>query len=398
MGVEEVQQQFAVNNNVILLKYAANKCYICRINHFNMAKYIYEYVNWPHFIWNENEILPLLSKVRLLQGKIIGQMSTLGFKFKSESILSTLTLDVLKSSEIEGETLNYDQVRSSIARRLGLEIAGMTHAAREVEGVVEMMLDATQNYGESLSEERLFGWHAALFPTGWSGMHKIDTGCYRKGDMQIISGAMGKEKIHFQAPSHERMKNEMDILINWINDDSKIDFVLKAAITHFWFIIIHPFDDGNGRIARALSDLFLARSENSSQRFYSLSNQILIDKKSYYDILKKVQHSAGDISEWIEWFLNCLYRALIFTEEKTNSIICKAEFWDKHEGTILNSRQRLMLNKILDEFTGKLTTSKWAKISKCSSDTALRDIKDLIEKEILMQEESGGRSVSYTMK
>jgi len=363
-----------------------------------MAKYIYEYKNWPHFTWNEKEILSLLSEVRLLQGKIIGQMSTLGFKVKSDSILSTLTLDVLKSSEIEGETLNYEQVRSSIARRLGLEYAGMTNAAREVEGVVEMMLDATQKYAESLSEERLSGWHAALFPTGWSGMHKIDTGCYRKGEMQVVSGAMGKEEIHFQAPSHERMKLEMDMLINWMNDDTKIDFVLKAAIAHFWFIIIHPYDDGNGRIARALSDLFLARSENSPQRFYSLSNQILIDKKSYYDVLKKVQHSNGDISEWIVWFLKCLYRALIFTEEKTNSIIRKSEFWEKHEGTILNSRQRLMLNKILDGFEGKITTSKWAKISKCSSDTALRDIKDLIEKDILFQEESGGRSVSYTMK
>jgi Fic family protein len=308
-----------------------------------------------------------------------------------------LTLDVLKSSEIEGEMLNYEQVRSSIARRLGIEYAGMVHADRNIEGVVEMMLDATQKYNEPLDQERIFGWHAALFPTGWSGMHRIDIGCYRKGEMQVVSGPMGKEKVHYQAPSQKIIKQEMDKFLDWINRKTKIDGVLKAAIAHFWFIIIHPFDDGNGRIARAISDMLLARSENSPQRFYSLSNQILIEKKLYYEILQKVQHSSGDISKWLDWFLNCLYRTLISTDETLKRVLNKAEFWDKHKETILNSRQRLMLNKLLDGFDGKLKTSKWAKIAKCSADTALRDIKDLIEKGILKQEESGGRSTNYEL-
>ena len=362
-----------------------------------MARYIYQYDKWPKFTWNDIEINVILGKVRHLQGKIFGQMATLGFTIKEEAFLSTLTLDVLTSSEIEGEILNYEQVRSSIARRLGLEYAGMVHVDRNVEGVVEMMLDATQKYNEPLDHERLFGWHAALFPTGWSGMHRIDTGCYRNGEMQVVSGPMGKEKIHYQAPLPELVKHEMDTFLDWFNGEIKIDAVLKAAIAHFWFIIIHPFDDGNGRIARAISDMLLARSEDSSQRFYSLSNQILIEKKIYYEILQKVQHSSGDITEWLNWFLNCLYRALISTEETMQRVLYKANFWDKHKETILNSRQRLMLNKLLDGFDGKLKTSKWAKIAKCSADTALRDIKDLIEKGILKQEESGGRSTNYEL-
>ncbi len=362
-----------------------------------MAKYIYQYNNWPHFTWDEQEIQVLLGKVRHLQGKLFGQMSALGFSLKEEAILSTLTLDVLKTSEIEGEELNYEQVRSSIARRLGINYAGMIYSGREVEGVVEMMLDATQYYLKPLDEERIFAWHAALFPTGRSGMQKIDTGSYRNGEMQIVSGPMGKEKIHYQAPHSSQVKGEMDVFLNWFNDNTKIDMVLKAGIAHFWFIIIHPFDDGNGRIARALSDLLLARSEDSSQRFYSLSSQVLLERKVYYEILQKVQFSNGDITEWLIWFLNCLYRALVATEETTQKVVHKAEFWDKHKETILNARQRLMLNKLLDGFYGKLKTSKWAKITKCSADTALRDIKDLIEKGILKQEESGGRSTNYEL-
>lgn len=362
-----------------------------------MEKYIYLYDQWPDFTWNDKEINVILGKVRHLQGKILGQMGTLGFSIQEEAILSTLTLDVLKSSEIEGELLNYNQVRSSIARKLGMKFVGMVHSDRNVDGVVEMMLDATQKYNKPLDEERLFGWHAALFPTGWSGMLRIDTGCYRKDEMQVVSGSLGKEKVHYQAPSHELVKNEMDDLLKWINGESNIDAVLKAAIAHFRFIIIHPFDDGNGRIARALSDMLLAKSEDSVQRFYSLSNQILIEKKAYYEILQNVQHSDGDITEWLNWFLNCLYRALISTEETLKKVLDKADFWDKHKETILNSRQRLMLNKLLDGFDGKLRTSKWAKIAKCSADTALRDIKDLIEKGILKQEESGGRSTNYEL-
>ena len=332
-----------------------------------------------------------------MQGKLFGQINALGFSLKDETMLSSLTLDVLKSSEIEGELLNYEQVRSSIARKLGLEYAGMVYSDRDVDGVVEMMLDATQNHLTPLDDERLFGWHAALFPTGRSGMCKIETACYRSGEMQVVSGPKGKEKVHFKAPAAKQVQHEMNVFLNWFNNDTKWDLVIKSAIAHFWFIIIHPFDDGNGRIARAISDLMLARSENSSQRFYSLSNQILQERKVYYEILQRVQISDGDITEWLVWFLNCMYRALENSEESVKIVLRKAEFWDNHKETILNSRQRLMLNKLFDGFEGKLKSSKWAKITKCSSDTALRDIKDLIEKGVLKQEKTGGRSTNYEL-
>lgn len=362
-----------------------------------MAKYIYQSESWPHFTWNEQEIQVVLGKVRHLQGKLIGQMSALGFSEKEETILSTLTLDIIKSSEIEGELLNYEQVRSSIARRLGIEYAGMVYSDRNIEGVVEMMLDATQNCNQPLDDERLFGWHAALFPSGRSGLHKIDIACYRNGEMQVVSGPMGKEKVHYQAPPPSEVKKEMDLFLLWFNNETKIDPVLKAAIAHFWFIIIHPFDDGNGRIARAISDLLLARSDDSSQRFYSLSNQILVERKVYYDTLQKVQHSNGDITEWLTWFLNCLLKAITNTQATIQNVLQKADFWDKHKETVLNSRQRLILNKLFDGFEGKLNSSKWAKIAKCSSDTALRDIQDLISKGILQKELAGGRSTNYQL-
>lgn len=362
-----------------------------------MAKYIYQYSNWPNFTWDEKEIQVLLGKLRHLQGKIFGQISALGFSIREDTMLSTLTLDVLKSSEIEGEILNYEQVRSSIARKLGLDYAGMVYSDRYIDGVVEMMLDATQNYLQPLDDERLFGWHAALFPTGRSGMHKINTGCYREDEMQVVSGPMGNEKVHFQAPPPSQVKHEMDEFLNWLNGNTQLDMVIKSAIAHFWFIIIHPFDDGNGRIARAISDLLLARSDNNSQRFYSLSNQILQERKVYYAVLQKSQHSDGNITEWLTWFLNCLFRALENTGKAIEKVLDKAEFWDKHKETLLNSRQRLMLNKLLDGFEGKLKSSKWAKITKCSADTALRDIKDLMEKGILKQEISGGRSTNYIL-
>lgn len=362
-----------------------------------MAKYIYQYSDWPNFTWEEKEIQGLLGKVRHLQGKLFGQMSTLGFSVKEETMVSTLTLDVLKSSEIEGEILNYEQVRSSIARKLGLDYVGMVYSDRDVEGVVEMMLDATQNYRQSLDHERLFGWHSCLFPAGRSGMYKIDVACYRNEEMQVVSGAMSKEKIHYQAPSPSIVKAEMDRFLDWFNNENKLDLVIKSAIAHFWFIIIHPFDDGNGRIARTISDLLLARSDDSSQRFYSLSNQILQERKVYYEILQKTQFSSGDITEWLVWYLNCLFRALENTTKSINKVLYKTEFWDKHKETVLNARQRLMLNKLLDGFDGKLKSSKWAKMAKCSSDTALRDIKDLIDKRILKQEESGGRSTNYEL-
>ena len=361
-------------------------------------KYIYEYSNWPVFEWDDKSIQLVLGQVRHLQGRVLGQMSSLGFKVQEEAKLSTLTQDVLKSSEIEGENLNYDQVRSSIAKRLGIEIGGFVHAGRDVEGVVEMLLDATQNYEAPLDHERLFSWHAALFPTGRSGMYKIDVAKYRTGEMVIVSGPMGKEKTHYKAPKAIQVKEEMDKFLAWFNSETKIDPVLKAAIAHFWFIIIHPFDDGNGRIARAISDLMLARSDGSTQRFYSLSSQLLIERKAYYNILQQVQFSQGDITEWLEWILNCLYRSLESSKEAMKQVLRKSDFWERNKETELNSRQRLMLNKLLDGFDGKLQSSKWAKIAKCSPDTALRDLKDLIEKGILRQEKSGGRSTSYELE
>lgn len=362
-----------------------------------MSKYIYQKENWTDFVWDNAILSAVLGDVRLLQGKMLGQIHSLGFSSKEEKKLEMLTLDVLKSSEIEGETLNYEQVRSSVARRLGINTAGLVTSPRDVEGVVEMMLDATQNYSEPLTEDRLFGWHAALFPTGYSGMHKITVARYRTEEMQIVSGAMGKEKVHYEAVAATDVEKEMKLFLDWFNDDTiQIDPVLKAAIAHFWFIIIHPFDDGNGRIARAISDRMLARSESSKERFYSLSKQILAERNDYYAVLKKTQHN-NDITDWLVWFLNCLKTALLETENSMQNILLKTEFWEKHKDILINERQRLMINKLFDDFYGKLTTSKWAKITKTSTDTALRDIKDLMEKGILQQEEAGGRSVNYSL-
>lgn len=362
-----------------------------------MSKYIYQKENWTDFVWDNAIVSAVLGDVRLLQGKMLGQIHSLGFSSKEEKKLEMLTLDVLKSSEIEGETLNYEQVRSSVARRLGINTAGLVTSPRDVEGVVEMMLDATQNYSEPLTEDRLFGWHAALFPTGYSGMHKITVARYRTEEMQIVSGAMGKEKVHYEAVAATDVEKEMKLFLDWFNDDTiQIDPVLKAAIAHFWFIIIHPFDDGNGRIARAISDRMLARSESSKERFYSLSKQILAERNDYYAVLKKTQHN-NDITDWLVWFLNCLKTALLETENSMQNILLKTEFWEKHKDILINERQRLMINKLFDDFYEKLTTTKWAKITKTSTDTALRDIKDLMEKGILQQEEAGGRSVNYSL-
>lgn len=360
--------------------------------------YIYQTKDWPNFTWDNGKLLILLANVRHLQGRLLGQMESLGFKLKEEAVLSTLTLDVLKSTEIEGEILNKDQVRSSIARKLGLEVSGLVDSPRNVDGVVEMMLDATQNYDKPITTERLLGWHAALFPTGFSGMFKIEIGKYRSGDMQVVSGAMGKEKVHYEAPKPNLVEAEMNLFLKWFNDASaNIDPVLKAAIAHFWFVTIHPFDDGNGRIARAITDLQLARSDGSSQRFYSMSNQILVERKKYYAILEKSQHGTIDITEWLVWFLSCLENALLNSTDVLDSVLKKARFWEKHSQTPLNDRQRLMLNKLLDGFDGKLTSSKWAKIAKCSQDTAIRDIQDLINNNILYKEAQGGRSTNYEL-
>jgi Fic family protein len=362
-----------------------------------VAKYIYQYKNWPALTWHETRIQPLLGEVRHMQGRIIGRMNALGFKLKSEATLSTLTSDVIKSSEIEGEKLDYTQVRSSIARSLGMNIAGLVQANQHVDGVVEMMLDATQHFNKPLTQRRLCKWHSSLFPTGTSGILSIEVGRYRTGEMQIVSGAMGKEKVHYDAIPAHLVKEEMDIFLHWFNDKTPMDPVLKAAVAHFWFIIIHPFDDGNGRIARALSDLMLARADKTHERYYSMSSQVLIERKKYYSTLQTIQHSKGDITPWVEWFLQCLKNALLSTETSLQKVLRKNEFWEIHEKTPFNVRQQKVLVMILDGFDGKLQSSKWAKITKCSSDTALRDIRDLIEKGILRQEQSGGRSTNYEL-
>ena len=365
-----------------------------------MAKYIYQNENWIEFNWNDKEISVLLAQVRNLQGRLLGKMSALGFSFQAEATLEMITLDILKSSEIEGEKLNRAQVRSSIARRLGIEVAGLVASARNIDGIVEMMLDATQRYELPITEERMFGWHNALFPSGYSGNYKIDVACYRKGEMQVISGAIGKEKVHYEAVATENVKLEMDRFIQWLNaENDSMDSVIKAAIAHLWFVTIHPFDDGNGRIARAIADLLLTRSDGSKDRFYSMSAQILKERKKYYEALEKTQHSINsDITVWLDWFLNCLKNALLASEKILQSILQKADFWNENVKTTFNDRQIKMLNKLLNgDFRGKLQSSKWARICKCSQDTAIRDIKDLIEKGILQQEQQGGRSTNYEL-
>jgi Fic family protein len=365
-----------------------------------MGNYIHQKKEWPNFKWDTDSILNLLSEARNLQGKLQGKIESLGFELRNEAQLDTLTLDVLKTSEIEGEFLHHNQVRSSIARKLGIEIAGSVESDRNVDGVVEMMIDATQNCFNPLTKKRLFAWHSALFPTGRSGMQKIITGSWRKdnsGPMQVVSGAMGKEKVHFEAPHSDLIKNELSVFLDWFNQENKIDIVLKAAIAHLWFVTIHPFDDGNGRITRALTDMLLAQSDKSNQRFYSMSAQIRIERKQYYEILEKTQRGNLNITNWLQWFLQCLINALNNTESVLNKVLFKGNFWNKHSITIMNERQKKLLNMLLDNFDGKLTSSKWAKITKCSKETAIRDINDLIEKGILQKEEEGGRSTNYEL-
>jgi Fic family protein len=327
-------------------------------------------------------------------------MEGLGFQLRAEAVLDSLTEEVLKSSEIEGEMLDRDQVRSSIARRLGLDIGGLTSADRNVEGVVEMMLDATQGYDRPLTARRLFDWHAALFPTGRSGMSKIRVGAWRddaKGPMQVVSGPIGKERVHYEAPAADRVRDEMKKFLEWFENDNSTDLVLKAGVAHLWFVTIHPFDDGNGRIARAIADMVLARSEHSPQRFYSMSAQIRQERKSYYEILEATQKGELDITRWLEWFLECLGRAFNRAETILATVLSKARFWESFAAVELNERQREIVNRLLNGFEGKLTSSKWAKLAKCSQDTALRDIEDLIRKKMLVKDAAGGRSTSYSL-
>jgi Fic family protein len=360
--------------------------------------YIHERKDWPEFHWDQAKIAGLLAEARHLQGRLLGRMEALGFQLREEATLQALTQDVVKTSEIEGEKLDAGQVRSSIARRMGLDIGALPQIDRNVEGMVEIMLDATRNYDAPLKQERLFGWHAALFPTGRSGMRRITVGGWRtdeSGAMQVVSGPIGRETVHYEAPGHERLKKEMACFIKWCNAAPEMDPVIKAALAHFWFVTIHPFDDGNGRIARAIADLMLARAEKSPQRFYSMSSQIQRERNAYYEVLERCQKGTLNITAWLEWFLNCLKRALGSSEQTLEAVLVKARFWRSRAGESFNDRQRKVINRLLDGFEGKLTTSKWAKLTKCSQDTALRDISDLLDRRILSKDEAGGRSTSY---
>jgi Fic family protein len=363
--------------------------------------YIYEQSNWPIFEWNSETLLPLISMVRNRQGKLIGKMGMLGFELRSEANLEILTQEIIKSTEIEGEALDKEQVRSSIARKLGLDISGLIYSERHVDGMVDLMIDATNNYDKELTKERLFSWHSALFPNGRSGMYRIIAGQWRDdstGPMQVVSGALGKEKIHYQAPPALQIENEMTLFFEWFNRENKTDLVLKAAIAHLWFVTIHPLEDGNGRISRALSDMLLSQSDEQSYRFYSMSTQIRKERNSYYEILENTQKGGMNITRYLEWFLHSLLNAIEYSDVILEKIIHKHYFWMKNSKFNFNNRQIKILNMLMDDFNGVLNTTKWAKIGKCSQDTALRDIQDLIEKGILIKSDQGGRSTKYELK
>ena len=361
--------------------------------------YIWQYSGWPRFRWESDKILNLLSEVRLLEGRIAGMMGGLGFDIQSKTSLDVMTEDVIRSNEIEGILLNADRVRSSVARHLGIPTEGLPEPDHYTEGVVQVMIDAVRNYSEELTEQRLFNWHAALFPTGRSGIHPITVAGWRVGEepMQVVSGASGKEKVHYEAPASADVPKEMALYLDWVNNENNTDPVLKAAIAHLWFVAIHPFDDGNGRITRAITDMLLARSERSSKRFYSMSNEIKVLQKEYYEVLEKTQKGDGDITYWLLWFLGCFDKALSSTENTLSSVLSKARFWEVHKDLRVNERQRKIINMQFDGFFGKLTTGKWAKIGKCSTDTALNDIRDLVNKGVLKKNDEGGRSTNYSL-
>ena len=364
-----------------------------------MKKYIYEKAEWPEMDYDESSLHDILVQIHRTQGRLFGKLDALGFYVQNALLLNAVSDEVVTSSEIEGEKLNRSSVRSSVAKRLGLETAGVISVSTDhyTEGVVEMALDATQNFSQPVTEERLFGWHTALFPTGRSGIRRITVGAYRTDEIAIISGAVGKEKVHYKAPAPERVPDEMNKFLCWLDAKQNIDPYVKAGIAHLWFESIHPFDDGNGRIGRAIADLLLARAENSPKRYYSLSSQLLTERKAYYDELELASSYSGDIGRWIKWFLGCLVRAVETSEEKLEAAKQKAVVFEHLRNTVTNERQISMLNRLIDGFEGKLTTAKWAKLCKCSHDTALRDIDDLIEKGILLRSSEGGRSTSYEL-
>lgn len=365
-------------------------------------RYIYELPDWPQFRWNSEDLADVLSRLYRRRERLLRRMGGLGFSLRQEVVRDALTEEIVKSSAIEGEVLDLAQVRSSVARRLGVDAGGVqVHPTRQVEGIAEIMLDATMSYDAPLTAERLFGWHAALFPTGRSGMHRIRAGAWRtdeRGRMQVVSGPPGREQVHYQAPEASRVQREMWTFLGWFNEQPEDDDpIIKAAIAHLWFVTIHPFDDGNGRIARAIGELALARSERSPSRFYSVSSQIVAERSSYYDILESTQRGSMDVTRWLAWFIDCMERAIEHSESLARTVLEKARFWQGLEGVALNDRQRLMLGRLLDGVEGNLTTSKWAKLTKCSTDAALRDINELIAEGILIRNLGGGRSTSYAL-
>ena len=362
--------------------------------------YIWQRSEWPAMTWDDGALAPLLARVAREQGRLLGRMEGLGFSLRSEAHLHTLTEDVVKSSEIEGERLDSDQVRSSIASKLGLDVGGVVRADRNVEGIVELMLDATGNSTERLTRERLFAWHAALFPTGRSSMTKIRVGNWRadrSGPMQVVSGPVGKQKVHFEAPPATRLPQEMKTFLTWFANPGSTEPLLVAGLAHLWFVTVHPFDDGNGRIARAIADMALARAEGNGQRFYSMSAQIRRERNNYYNTLERTQKGKLDVTGWQDWFLTCLLRAIEGSQNTLSVVLNKARFWERFAKEPLNARQIKVLNKVLDGFEGKLTTTKWAKLAKCSQDTAYRDILDLVQRRALKRDSGGGRSTSYSL-
>lgn len=360
-----------------------------------MKTYVHERPDWPRFRWNAGELAARLAEVRLRQGRLIGRMESLGFPLRSDAVLEAVTSEVVKSSEIEGEALDRRQVRSSVARHLGLKVAGLVPSDRRVDGVVEMTLEAVEGHGKPLAAKRLFGWHRLLFPRPGA----LRVGAWRDGPMQVVSGAMGRERVHFEAPAASRLEAEMDAFLEWSNGAPDLDPLLRAALAHLWFVTIHPFEDGNGRIARAITEWALARSEMSPQRYYSMSSQIRQERNDYYEILERTQKGTLDVTAWMRWFLDCLHRAMVASESSLSRVFAKDGFWRTHAATPMNDRQRRMLNELLDAtLVGKLTTTRWAKMTKCSQDTALRDILQLVDAGILVKDPAGGRSTSYSLR
>jgi Fic family protein len=362
--------------------------------------YIWQSTDWPAWRYDLAALAGPLAEVSRAQGLLLGRLADVGLALRDQASLAALTEDVVKTSEIEGEQLNVASVRSSIARRLGVDIGALAPVDRHVEGVVEMVLDATANCDAPVTRERLFGWHAALFPTGYSGLSKIAIGAWRddaSGPMQVVSGPVGRQRVHFEAPPADRLERETSTFLGWINGASNASPLIKAGLGHLWFVTLHPFDDGNGRIARAIGDLLLARADGSPQRFYSLSAQIQRDRTAYYDILERTQKGALDVTEWLAWFLATLHSAVDQAQHTLDAVLAKARFWQHWASTPLNERQAMLLNRLLDGFEGKLTSSKWAAIAKCSPDTALRDVNELLARGVLKKSDAGGRSTSYEL-